>query len=573
MNDELLYIESDEEITAIIDRLHGAESASVRLVIPKGALVLQSLVSLKLLKREADKLHKEIALVSQDPIGLHLGEQADITVFAKAKDREPVFHTRGTAPTAREVFQREPTDQDEADGAASELTEADDSAPEADDVPSGIKVHYYEEEPGLASPPRTTSHDDVSEDEPPPPRHPPVEHLLRSRRRVSGGALKPFLISLLALALIAATGYVLFIEFAPRATVAVAFATEPLDQTVNVTASSGATTVDKDQGMIPAQSVEASIQLEKSAPTTGKKDIGAKATATLNLFNYWDATPQVLPTGTQFKASDGTTFISTAAATIPGAQTTLTQGKVVTTPGKTTVAIAASSNGPAANGKSGTFTIPSIPTVRQDKIYGEAAAATAGGVSKQVTVVSQADIDALKKTMADAVKGEARTQLEQKAADTRVLEDAIQLKDQTDEFSAKLDEETDTLSLTSKAIATGLAFKDADLNQAAVAKLSQSVPSARMLVLRDSDTVTVTASKLDLAAGTVAIDAHFVTRTALSVDNSALVDQVTGQSLAAASQQLRQAPGVTDVTITTRPSWLKTMPRRSGQVTLVVSYQ
>lgn len=589
MNEELLYVESDEEITAIIDRLHTSKAKAVRLVVPKGALVLQSLVSLKLLKREADKIHKDIALVSQDPIALHLGEQADISVFGKPKDDEPIFSSRGTTPPIQ-TYRQEPiredeeseTEPDEDDTSGSD----DESAPVAT-ADGPIRVHHYEEEVESALPrPDPAERDERADGDdedaatplavfarPPDGKPLKVDHLLAPRRRSFGRLVKRVGIAAIVLALIAATSYILFIEFAPRATVAIAFATQPLDQTVNVTAATAAQSVDTDKATIPAQTVDAPVESQKSAPATGKKDVGTKATTTLNLFNYWDATPQVFPAGTQFKASDGTLFASTADATIPGAQTILTQGQVVTTPGKTTVAIAALTNGPDANGKSGTFTIPSIAAVRQSKIYGESTSATAGGVSKIVTVVSQSDVDSLKKTMDDALKAEAKTQLEQKAPGLRVLDEGIEFKDRSDQFSAAVGDQTDTLNLDTKATAAGLAFRDTDLNQAAIAQLKQAVPSARMLVLSDSDTVTVAGEKLDLSAGTLVISAHYVTRTALIVDTGSLVDEITGQSVAAATQTLKGGAEVASVTVTTRPSWLKTMPRRASQVKLVISYQ
>jgi len=59
-----IYIEPDEEITSVIDKLTSAASAQVILVVPKEATILQGLVNLKLLKMEAKKLSKEIAIVT-----------------------------------------------------------------------------------------------------------------------------------------------------------------------------------------------------------------------------------------------------------------------------------------------------------------------------------------------------------------------------------------------------------------------------------------------------------------------------------------------------------------------------
>ena len=50
--DEILYLEPDEEITSVVDKLKGLEANSVGLVAPKGSSIVQSLVSLKLLQKQ-----------------------------------------------------------------------------------------------------------------------------------------------------------------------------------------------------------------------------------------------------------------------------------------------------------------------------------------------------------------------------------------------------------------------------------------------------------------------------------------------------------------------------------------
>ena len=53
-----LYVEPTEEITAIIDRLKKTTEQEVVIVIPRGATVLQSVINLKLLKKNAEKAEK-----------------------------------------------------------------------------------------------------------------------------------------------------------------------------------------------------------------------------------------------------------------------------------------------------------------------------------------------------------------------------------------------------------------------------------------------------------------------------------------------------------------------------------
>lgn len=75
-----LYIDVDEEITSIVDRVRKAQVEEVIVVVPKGALLIQSLVNLKLLKKEASRRKIKLIIVTQDKVGKKLIEKAGILV-------------------------------------------------------------------------------------------------------------------------------------------------------------------------------------------------------------------------------------------------------------------------------------------------------------------------------------------------------------------------------------------------------------------------------------------------------------------------------------------------------------
>jgi len=86
MSHKTIYIDIDEEITSVIDRMRKAEAVEVIIVAPKRALLLQSLVNLKLLKKESDRRKRRIMIVTQDKIGKKLIEKAGILVQGKVDD-------------------------------------------------------------------------------------------------------------------------------------------------------------------------------------------------------------------------------------------------------------------------------------------------------------------------------------------------------------------------------------------------------------------------------------------------------------------------------------------------------
>ena len=61
---DTIYIDIDDEITSIIEKLQGSQEKIVALVLPKRATVMQSVVNMKLLKRTADESNKKLVLIT-----------------------------------------------------------------------------------------------------------------------------------------------------------------------------------------------------------------------------------------------------------------------------------------------------------------------------------------------------------------------------------------------------------------------------------------------------------------------------------------------------------------------------
>lgn len=85
---QIFYIDIDEEITSVIDRLRKSKTTENFFVVSPRSLILQSIVSLKLLKREAAKEKKQIAMVVNDKDSGAKIEKAGILVVPSLKGFE-----------------------------------------------------------------------------------------------------------------------------------------------------------------------------------------------------------------------------------------------------------------------------------------------------------------------------------------------------------------------------------------------------------------------------------------------------------------------------------------------------
>lgn len=97
---QTFYIDIDEEISSVIDRLNKSMSADNFFVIPDGAIFLQSVVNLKLLKREADKTGKHIVIVTQEKMGISMAQRAGLETCRTLEEIKPVSESKSGKPYA-----------------------------------------------------------------------------------------------------------------------------------------------------------------------------------------------------------------------------------------------------------------------------------------------------------------------------------------------------------------------------------------------------------------------------------------------------------------------------------------
>lgn len=97
---QTFYIENDEEIISVIGRLRKSSEEENVFVFPKRALVLQSIVNLRLFQREAQKMGKRIVIVTQDEAGKKLAEKAGVEIQNYSDDfSRQIAHLELSPPT------------------------------------------------------------------------------------------------------------------------------------------------------------------------------------------------------------------------------------------------------------------------------------------------------------------------------------------------------------------------------------------------------------------------------------------------------------------------------------------
>lgn len=93
---QTFYVTQDEEILSLVGRLRSSALLENVFVVPNRALILQSAVNLRILRREADKLGKVVTIVTQDDMGRALAEKAGI--LTRPYSEEARHENEGASP-------------------------------------------------------------------------------------------------------------------------------------------------------------------------------------------------------------------------------------------------------------------------------------------------------------------------------------------------------------------------------------------------------------------------------------------------------------------------------------------
>ncbi|MDP4038511.1 MAG: hypothetical protein Q8P54_00900 [bacterium] len=373
MND-IIYLESDSEITEAIDELKQSSGDMIKIVVPARSSLLQSVVNMKLLKKTADEAKKQLVLVTGDKSAAAVAGKVGLLVAATLKAEPKLISPQDEeAEEEPDIIEQTKSPQKQP------VSKGDERQPAQSEGQSFTRKNIDEAE---STKPKKAKKSKV-----------PNYSKLQKRIFVGIGIA-------LALILLVFAGIFLI-----SAKVIIFAQADKKDLGFNFTLNSSISTSDYQSLDISAKKVETSKDLNANFNASGKKDVGTKASGNIPIKNCEDTNPHNLPAGSKLTAS-GKNFITNNAVTIPDGQ--FSGGGLVCTSSAVTVAVTAADNGDSYNLTNATFTIISMST----KISG--VGSTSGGTSKQVTVVTQADIDNAKKQMIDQASSSAKDELMKK---------------------------------------------------------------------------------------------------------------------------------------------------------------
>ncbi|MCA9337594.1 hypothetical protein KC951_02700 [Candidatus Saccharibacteria bacterium] len=543
---DTIYIDVDDEITAIIDKMDSSDAKIVALVLPKRAAALQSIVNMKLLKRAGDEAGKNVVLITSEAGLLPLAGACGMYV-AKNLQSKPIVPDAPVVPEAdhEETADVEgddtPLDTDKTVGELAGDKQVDDTV-ELDDAPAKASA---------ASKSAKSKGKKGKKDK--KPKIPNFEKFRLKLFLAIGGVI------VLLLAFYAA------VFVAPRATIVIKTDTSTATTDVQFTTSPSKVSFDEATMTVPSENATKKVEESQTAPATGQKDVGTKATGSLTIKNC-SSEPVTIPSGTAV-SSNNLTFITNTSISLDSGNFTPPPGSTCKDTGSHvgTVGVTAQNNGDQYNLASGsTYSVAGFGS----SVTGVGSAMT-GGSSKIAKVVSQQDIDAATKKLNvndDTIKSELQKELESQGY--YALTGTFAKKDESTTVTPGLDQEATEVKVSYTATYTMVGVNEDDLEKLIDLSVTDELDDGKLEVQDyglQQATVTVKSTNPN---GDMVINLETTVTIGPNIDEDKLKADIAGKKRGQTENIVKVLPGVKDVEVDYSPFWVSRTPKQPAKITI-----
>lgn len=529
MNKDVIYIDVEDDITAIIGKVKASKEKVVALVPPKRIGVLQSAVNLRLLTRAAKQTDKHIALVTNNhalialataaniPVAKNLQtkpEMADIPAL-KVDDEEDDIIEGATLAIGEHARQRVSEDEKrEARGAAMAAALAE--APKSGETPK----------------PKAKK------------GGPKVPNFDKFRKKLV----------LIIAAVVLLIGFGIWaIFFAPRATIVIRAKTTSasINAPVNITPTAE-TSLGKATIRAIAKTKSEDKKLEFQA--TGKKDAGTKAAGTVQFSTDSISVAMngvTIPAGTKLQSSSGLTFVTSSSVSI-----------TLSSPSGST-GVAAAENGSKYNAASGS--VSGAPSGVSASLTGP----TSGGVTKTVTIVTAEDVQKAKESLAkedtDAVRSGLKKQFEN---GVKVIDESFGVDYKSVTSSPAIGEEADSATLETTITYSLYGVSKSEIDTFLDEYLKNELESKDNQRVYDNGASKVTFQEASGTKDGAKATLIATAQVGPEIKDEDVKNQVKGKRYGEIQESLESIQGVENVDVKFFPFWVGSVPDDTKKITV-----
>jgi len=552
-----IYVDIDDEITGIIDKVRTSDGKVVALVLPKRATVFQSIVNMKLLKRAADDSKKNLALITSEASLMPLAGAAGVHV-AKTLNSKPEI------PVGPEPISDEEETIDESGELSDGITK---EAAGAATVGALAGASAMKDSDGVET---VQLDDDIApEDVPSVPKSksftPPVKGGKKPKKdsKLKVPNFNRFrtwlIIGGIALVLLIIGGIYAAIVM-PKATINIATDATVVDTALDLNLSTTAKELNEEDTILPAKQVQQQKTYTQQVATTGQKNNGNKASGSVTITNCSTGDVTV-PAGSGL-TSGGNTYITQQSVTVP-----VSDFKGLNGPCKNnnsaSVNVVAQSAGTASNGAT-SFAVPGYSGL-------SGAGSSTGGTDNIVRVVNQNDINNAKAKINledPSVKTDLQNQL--KKADYYPITATYSSGTPATTSSNSVGQVADNVTVTETVTYSMFGVKEDDLKTVVNNSIKDQIDTNKQSILDDGiSAATYTVNSTNATGAQVAFASKASAGPELDADQ--IIQNALGKKPAEVRDSFKNNPDITDVDVKLSPFWVSSVPKKETKVKVIVA--
>jgi hypothetical protein len=544
MNKDVIYIDTEDDITAIIGKIKAANEKIVALVPPKRVGVLQSAVNLRLMQRAATQANKRLVLISNNSALRALAASAQL----------PVAKNLQSKPEVPEMVEVDAESDDIIDGANLPIGEL------ARTTSAGLGVAAIDDAV------RENAAEEIPKATPPGIGQLPKKPHAKSGIKVPNfSSFRKKLIIGIAAGVLLIGFFVWAIFFAPRATVVISARATESSANAKVALGDKLTTKFSENTLkTSSQQQKKDVSIEFDA--TGKKEVGEKASGQMTLKRTsTSSTPINVPAGTSF-TSAGLTFKSTEAATLPGSS--IGPGGIEQP--SATVNVQAENVGDQYNLASRSY---------QSNVAGFSAQGgnMAGGSSKEITVVSQTDVQAATDQLAKQDSDAAKAQLISEFNDTfMVIDQTFKIDNGTAQSSPAVDQEVAAGSkakLTTTVTYTLSAVARADIDTFLNDYFNKQIEGQDDRRVYNNGSSEASFTNVAVAAENFTANIVSTAKIGPKIEDDKVKELAKGKRFGEIQSSLESIQGIDNVDVKFWPFWVSSAPNDPNKITIEFNLQ
>jgi hypothetical protein len=566
---DTIYVDIDDEITGIIDKVKSSNGKVVALVLPKRANVFQSIVNMKLLKRAVDADKKNVVLITSEAGLLPLAGAAGIHVAKTLNTRPEIPSGPTTIPDNDEEVDEDasldPDDENPLDqnspvgrlagaGAASALP----AAAAADGVET---LAFDNEEPAPALADKAADAAKRGSDKAKTPKSKKLKVPNFNRFRL--------ILIILVVALIVLIGGFIFLRSKlDKATIHITTNATNVDTNLNLTLASSDSSLSVANDSLPSKYQAQNKTYSQTVNTTGQKNEGDEATGTVNMTaQYCGSIPSSnpdVPAGTGVSAN-GQTFITQQDTQF---STQNVKNNCINYQATTSTSITAQAPGSAYNVSGVNFTVAGS--------YGgytvSASGSASGGTDNIVQTVNQNDINNAKAKITTGSSSSAESGLESelKGSNYYPLTATFQTGSTNTSTSAGVGQAASSVTVNESITYSMFGVIENNLKKLVNNSIDGQIDTSKQSILDDGiSTANYTIDNLTASGGQLSMAVKAVAGPELNI--AQIKKNAEGLKAGDISTQLQTDPDVNSVKVDFSPFWVSSAPKNTSKITVDVA--